>query len=282
MAGLSISQRNHHLLLVPFAYAFFSRMHLRGFVFNAATLWMPGLILVLALRDNLSIDGGALENIARYFAAYLAFISVYEIGYLINDTWGTRHDKTPRRRIPVDYGAIFCVAFVAVRIAVVLLMADWLGILELPIFWLLMAALIATIILHNTLKREEFKLFSFLQMSMLRFSMPVLLATSGEGALPVLLVALCGFSFPRFLTYQDSKGRLRLPERKAADFAFFGHLCFAPLILLIFATSGELAVLLAWGYFLLFGLALALVARSGAAEALRHSSSGDTSTQDPK
>lgn len=242
-----ITQRNHALLLVPFLYAFFSRMKgLRGFGFNALTLWAPGLILTYGITGQ----------VAPYALGYLAFISLYELGYLMNDTWGLRHDSTPRRRIEVTYSAPFLLAFVAIRAGTILTMGHLLGLLANPGFWGVLALLGAAILAHNLLRREEFKMMTFFQMSLMRFATPILLAT-GLAQVPwVLITGALLFVFPRLLTYQDSKARLTIPERKQPDFALINTALTAPAIGLTYLISHEPAVLATWAYYLAFAAAL--------------------------
>lgn len=247
-ANKFITERNHFILLVPFLYAFFSRMRgLRAFGFNAVTLWGPGLLLTALVLDDFSV--GAL---AGYFAGYLVFISVYELGYLMNDTWGLRHDETPRRRIAVDYRPAFFVLFVAIRLGVVLSLGLWIGAMSGLWFWALLGLLVVAILAHNLVVRQEFKMATFFQMSLMRFSIPVFIPTAMEEGAIVLLIGCLFFVFPRFLTYLDSKNRLRIPERKQPGFLFAIVAIFAPVVVLISVSTGETLVLFAWAYFMTY------------------------------
>lgn len=251
-ANSFITERNYSILLAPFLYAFFSRMRgLRAFVFNAVTLWGPGLLLTALLLDGFSV--GAL---AGYFAGYLIFISIYEVGYLMNDTWGLRHDETPRRRIDVEYSSAFFVLFIAIRLVVVLSLGLWVGALSSLWFWALLSLLVLAIVTHNIIVRQEIKMATFFQMSLMRFSIPVFIPTAMEKGAIVLLLGCLFFVFPRFLTYLDSKNRLRIPERKQPSFLPLVYLIFAPIILLISVSTGETLVLLTWAYFMTYACLL--------------------------
>lgn len=247
MTSSFVTERTRAVLWVPFLYAFFSRMQgLRGFGFNAATLWVPGGIITASSLDG--AEAGIWGSVLQYAEGYLVFICVYELGYIMNDTWGLRHDTTPRRRIQVNMDLRFVVVFVAVRVAVVALIAGFAGYLFAPWFLAIMGALIATLLLHNLLSREEFKLTSFLQMSLLRFCTPIFVACHGDVPWSIVLVAFLLFTFPRFLTYQDAKARLRLPERKLPLFGFGHQLCVAPLIGLMAWAEPGAGFLYAWAY----------------------------------
>lgn len=247
-----ITERNHFILLVPFLYAFFSRMRgLRAFGFNAVTLWGPGLLLTVLLLDDFS--GSAPSG---YFAGYVIFISIYELGYLMNDTWGLRHDETPRRRIDVDYRPVFFALFVAIRLVVVLAFGLWVGAVSGLWFWALLGLLVLAILAHNLVVRQELKMATFFQMSLMRFSIPVFIPTSMEKGAIVLLIGCLFFVFPRFLTYLDSKNRLRIPERKQPGFLLAIYAVFVPVVLLISVSTGETLVLFAWAYFMTYACLL--------------------------
>ena len=259
MPRSSPSERHRAALLVPFLYAYLTRMKgARGFVFNAATLWGPGLILTAGLGGM-----GPAGAVPAYAGGYLAFICLYELGYLANDSWGLRHDSTPRRRLGFAPSPGFAAAFVAIRIAVVLALAAWWGGLAEGWFWVAVGALVAAMLAHNLLVREEFKPLTFFQMSTLRFATPVVLATGGAQAPAVLAAGMLLFVFPRLLTYLDAKDRLRLPERRAPGFALGLQLLAAPLVAVLAWAAGSWAVVLAWAWLLVFAGAVALAGRMG-------------------
>ena len=237
------------ILLMPFGYAFVSRYHWpRDFVVNALTAWVPGLILVAHLGD-LTYGAAAMT----YLLGYLAFISIYEVGYLANDTFGLRHDPTPRRRVELIPSTGFTLAFVAIRLTVLLVAAAALGVAMVGLYWAFIAALVAALIAHNSLRAVEMKFYTFLQLSLLRFSLPVLplLIIAGDtvAILIVFATALLLFSLPRFLTYLDAKGRLSLPERKARSYHLRTHIAVFPLITLLTILTTEPApmICLVWG-----------------------------------
>lgn len=244
-ANRLITERNYFILLVPFFYAFFSRMRgLRAFGFNAVTLWTPGILLTSLVLDDFSG-----KTISNYFAGYFIFISIYELGYLMNDTLGLRHDETPRRRIAVDFSIAFYVLFFISRLLLVLAISLWIGVLSSLWFWALLGILSLAILAHNLVIRQEIKPATFFQMSLMRFSLPIFIPTAMEEGLIVLAVGSLFFVFPRFLTYMDSKNRLNIPERKQPNFLVRVYFAFFPVVLLISIASGEKLALLIWVYF---------------------------------
>lgn len=244
-----ITQRNYFFLLLPFLYAFFSRMKgLRGFAFNAMTAWVPGILLVALHADSLDAWGAAV----RYGLGYLAFISIYELGYLANDTWGLQKDETPRRRIAVDFSMLFVLLFVAGRLGLAFGLAVYLGVWGTSWFFGLLVATFLVIGLHNLVSVQSVKFETFIQMSAIRFSFPVLLASEAASAVVTVLVGLAFFALPRLFTYQYSKGRLNLPERSEVWYSLANVAAMLPLVLVIFSMSDQASVLVLWGYFLTF------------------------------
>jgi hypothetical protein len=235
----------------------------RGFSFNALTAWVPGILLVL-LQDE-SIGWSAL---VRYAFGYIIFISMYELGYLANDTWGLRKDETPRRRICVDFSNLFFLLFVCVRVAVVILLASLLGILDASWFHGILIATILVIALHNLVTTQSVKFITFIQMSAIRFSAPVLIATGSSSVATTLISGLMFFALPRLLTYQYSKGRLNLPERTEAWYALANMAAMGPMVVVAYALFAEPNVVVVWMYFLLFQFGYFVVARGKAGNLL--------------
>ncbi len=72
-----------YFALIPIVYTFVTRLNTaREFLYVVATRWIPGVWLVSRLGHfDLPTAAGL------YAIGYLAFMCVYEIGYLANDTW---------------------------------------------------------------------------------------------------------------------------------------------------------------------------------------------------
>ncbi|MHA6265722.1 hypothetical protein ACXYMP_02490 [Aliiroseovarius sp. CAU 1755] len=249
------TNRTRLLLWLPFAYAFTSRYHWpRDFVVNALTAWVPGVFLTSLLGGL-----GAAQALGAYALGYLVFISIYELGYLANDSYGLHHDPTPRQRVDLTLRPMFLVGFVGVRLATIGVAASLLGVVGSALFWAALGTLVVTLVAHNTLRSIELKFYSFLQLSLLRFSLPVFPALVVEGRQAAVLLVLCTglmlFSLPRFLTYLDAKGRLNLPERKALQYHLKAHLTVAPMVFLLAFISAEPAPLwcLGWLVFVQLG-----------------------------
>lgn len=246
-----------YLALVPYLYSVHTRVHgLRDHLANAVTAWVPGMILLIFLRDL-----GFASAVFHYFVGFAAFISLYEIGYLMNDTMGLRRDVVARDRLGyrVKRGYIFL--FAVIRIALFLAIVITTGLGEHPGYLVACAALAAVILAHNTVPQVELKFASFLQMSVLRFFLPIypglLLGGSGSAALVVLATGVFCFSYPRLLTYQESKDRLSLPERRKPWFHFQSMALTLPAVLTIVGLSSQIAPLIVWAWLCFVGLAAA-------------------------
>ncbi len=251
-ANRYITERNYFVLLVPFLYTYFSRMRgLRAFGFNAITLWFPGILLTYLIDKE-----DFLGTIYTYFAAYLVFISVYELGYLLNDTWGLRHDETPRRRIDIDYHISFFVTFFLIRIFSIVALSFWISVFFELWFWTILFLLSIAILMHNFVILQEIKIATFFQMSLMRFSIPIIISTELHNSIAVLFSGCIFFVLPRLLTYLDSKKRLRIPERKNPSFLMKFYLIFAPFVFLLSFVSGEALAIWVWLYFLTYACLL--------------------------
>lgn len=246
MPKLFITEQNKSLLFIPFFYALASRYHWpRDFIVNAVTAWVPGIILVYCFTDLAIIP-----SVGVFLLGYIVFICIYEIGYIANDTYGLLYDPTPRARVSIHFDARFFVVFVLCRLAVFLGATFMFDLWSEPMFWVSYMALAAVLILHNTLKKIELKFLTFLQLSTLRFCLPVLFCLEhyGSAADTMLVISLAIFTFvyPRFITYLDAKGRLDLPERKFAAFPMLSLLVAAPIVAVLTVFSTTFAPLFVW------------------------------------
>ena len=185
-----------------------------------------------------------------FFVGYLLFICMYEVGYLANDSYGLKNDPTPRQRLTINFKFFFVLIFVLLRIMLFLGITVWFDFIANPLFWISYISLSIVIVLHNTLRRVELKFFTFIQLSLLRFSLPVfsvlLIFDRPADILVTFLTGLMLFTYPRVMTYMDAKGRLSIPERKGTDFLLLCHLTTLPFLFLVSAASQTLAPIYAW------------------------------------
>lgn len=249
------------LTLVPYFYMAHTRApRLRDHLANAATGWVPGFLMLWLMTDL-----GTVGALAWYAIGYAAFICLYEIGYLMNDTLGLRHDVVARDRLGFKVGPSYVAAFAIIRATVFAAVLMGAGLLWSSAYLIACGALASVTIAHNTLRRVELKFTSFLQMSVLRFFLPVypgLLAAEPAGAAVVLITGVFFFSYPRLLTYQEAKDRLFMPERREPFFHFQSMLMTFPIAVAISAVSGEVAPLAVWLWLCFVGLVASRIQRS--------------------
>jgi len=235
-------------LLVPMLYLVGTRMNsLKALVSNAATAWIPGVAITYVWSGNTFS-----WSVGAYALSYLAFVSIYEVGYFVNDTLGTRRDETPRHRLHGEVSGTFSVAFVAIRLATFVGIAALMSFPESLPWMTACGALFALIVLHNWLASSALKAATFIQMSALRFSIPILPLVPGPRCGDVLLLGLLHFAYPRFITYLEAKGRLRIPERRTARYALGSQILMAPAFAVLCAVAGSWLPLGIWVYYATF------------------------------
>ena len=249
--------QNRVLLQVPFYYLAMTRMNsLKGLVSNASSAWLPGVLVVTFLSDY-----SFLEAALHYVFTYLAFVSIYEVGYLVNDTLGTKHDETPRHRLKMKLASFEILIFVLIRVAALVVIAHLYDLFSNPAWSVSVLALVVVIVMHNTIASSALKAASFLQMSMLRFSLPIIPHVGNDAVPAVLLLAIFHFVYPRFITYLDSKERLKIPERKTSRYGAQVQLLLLPTFFLLSVLMNHALPLVIWLYYLLFQFLRFLIER---------------------
>lgn len=217
------------LTLVPFGYFAVTRItSLRDLAYLIATSWLPAIWLLFRLA-GLDMTRSALT----FVIGYVAFISVYELGYLVNDAWDSKRSDEGRPRKGFRLGTVYILVFVAVRIglwAAIGALTGWFNSLT----WIAgFAALTIALAQHNLVGWKELRLATFYELAVLRFTLPILAVMPAADLGTLLIVALLPYSFPRLLAYMESKDMLRLEKRREAKFGFLLQLSFTPLMLLL-------------------------------------------------
>lgn len=243
--NISASERLPAWTLVPFAYYAATRLKsARDLAYLVFSSFVPAIWIILRETDLTA------ANVLTGFAlGYLAFIAIYEIGYLANDHWDAARDPEGRQR---GGGAslLFVAVFVLVRLALWLAIAWSYGWLANPIWLAGYAALAAVLVLHNILRLPALRLATFTQLAALRFALPVVALLDSSGQLALLLSAVLIYVPLRWLAYADSKGLLAMKDRKNSGFgalylALGLPLCALASLILRSTTILEVALLLA-------------------------------------
>lgn len=229
------------LALIPFGYLAVTRLGRgRDWAYLVASGWVPAAWI--AQRWG----GGA----AEFVPGYLAFIAVYEIGYLVNDAYDAPRDPRGRRRIDWPLAAGWIAGFVGLRLAV------WAGIgvatgwIAQPLWLGLFAALGVVFALHNLVPVGALRIATFAQLATLRFIAPIAggLALGQVGM--TLALALVTYTHFRLLAYLDGKGVLVLPARARPDFGLGQMALFLPILGLMALAGADTVPLEVGGYFL--------------------------------
>jgi hypothetical protein len=233
------------VMLIPFGYTVLTRIQRpKDFLYLLATQILPGILLLYWLDASL----GAMAAPA-YLLGYLAFISIYELGYLANDGWDARRSAAGRRRLDFDVSLPFCGLFVVIRLALfatLLVAAPERS--ELPAILAGFTTLAAVFLVHNLAQGLAVKLATFTQLAILRFTLPVTFTLGTADLLQVIAISVLYYLPFRLLTYLESKGKLLMPERQASTFGLYYMATMSPLCLLLAHATADLIYLVLLGF----------------------------------
>ncbi len=157
-------------------------------------------------------------SLPRAFACYVAFIALYEIGYIYNDLVASGGREDERLRGPQGAGRSWIGAWVAVRVGTFLAVTLVLGMEVAPAWWLFFGGLGLVFTAHNLLQEKEQKTATFLWLAWFRFSAPVAFVVESSQRMGVALAAVGLYGSFRLLGYMDSKGLLKMKTRREMRF----------------------------------------------------------------
>ncbi|MBI3220363.1 MAG: hypothetical protein HYZ44_12695 [Bacteroidetes bacterium] len=242
---------------LPFFYFQNTRLNNRkAFVFHAAYEWLPAALLAFYYFSSAS----TLVSVILY---YLAFISVYEIGYVINDQQA--HEEKEGRKRSEQLNAFQLTTFIAIRLIVFLIITTLQSQMQSTLWWGWYLLLAIQFAWHNLLTLRSLKAVTFSFLAFSRFFSPIIMliptAISASLALPVFL----NYVLFRLFTYLDSKDLLRNFERKSGAYYRGYYLLIIPFSILIAYLYQSWIPLALNGYYLLIGLAFSLLPSSAKA-----------------
>lgn len=214
------------LYLLPFAYFIDTRLRKGGhWPFQIFYEWIPTLLVAAAFGSE-----HVGSNLIRWGLSYAAFISIYEIGYLVNDLVVARFERSGNLRGPQESGWWWLATWIAARCVIFGLLTFLLGVTTSAAWWTFYAAVATALIVHNVLRSAELRSITFIALAWLRFMAPVMFVLPDRLVPGIALAALFPYAAFRLFAYLDSKELLRMPRRKTATFrlaAFLGPLVVA-------------------------------------------------------
>ena len=232
--------------LLPFTYFYDTRLRTGSVSFHVIFEWLAAVVLALAV--------GAADPVQALTAAglsYLAFISLYEIGYLVNDLFASRKEAGGRQRGPQDAGGVWVAAWFVSRLVVFMFATVLMGKLAALEWWSYFAALCVVFALHNGLADREFKAATFIWLAWLRFMAPVMFVVQDTQRLGVGLAAAMAYASFRMFGYLNSKGLLQMPGRQRPGFRLFFFLMPLAGTLALWPYDGARGFMVLSGYFAL-------------------------------
>jgi hypothetical protein len=250
---------NQLLFLFPFGYFLKTRLNtLSAWLFHGYAEYLLGFLLLL--YSGLS----PIEAFKNFVPGYLAFISIYEIGYIFNDFVSVRFEKNPRKRLSSwNPSSALIMLWVLIRVAFFLAISYYLGVSDNRQWLLFYLSLVIVFALHNSLNKKGYKIFTFVSLAFIRFYAPVFLFLSTGMLLQTLAGVFIHYILFRTITYIDSKDLLRIPDRNSLSFKTAFYALFIPLSGLISILSINWLCLWINLYFLVFWGALLLANKMG-------------------
>ncbi len=199
--------------LVPFSWFWSTRLRHGSIGFHAVFEWLAAVVLIVALATG-AVGASLLAGVL----GYLAFISLYEIGYIANDLVMAPREVGGRKRGPQGASAMWIALWMGSRALVFLAVTLFAGKAGSASWWGYFAALATVFAFHNGLGDKELKAGTFLWLSWFRFMAPVVFAVPSEYVLGIGLGCAMSYSAFRQFGYLDSKGLLNMPGRKSPRF----------------------------------------------------------------
>lgn len=160
-----------YFIFIPFFYFIQTRIVLSiNFLFQYFLEIVTSIIIFLFLFKPFYLDA-----LTLFLFYYLAFISVYEIGYFINDTISTKYENKPNKRLDNKQSFLFIFFFIITRLIVFILISFYLDLENNYIWWFFYTFLILIFTFHNLLSKIYYRIATFQILAFLRFIAPFFL-----------------------------------------------------------------------------------------------------------
>ncbi|QIX62523.1 hypothetical protein HER32_15585 [Hymenobacter sp. BT18] len=239
--------------LLPYTYFYGSRV--KGLKYNLYYLIIDWFVPFVFLTYCLNLDWQ--QALLKFVLAYLAFISIYEIGYLGNDVYSVRTETNPRRRVKdFDPSDATVGIWVLVRVAAFVGISWYLDVLTNPLWLAFYGVLAVFFYLHNVLKEKELKVMTFVNLAFVRYFAPIFIFLTPEQLMLFAAPVFLNYVFYRTLMYIDSKGMLNMPSRRLPSYKVNYYLLAGGVSLLLSLMGHSWVPLAVTGYYLAFWLAV--------------------------
>lgn len=230
---------------IPFLYFQNTRLNnSKAFFFHFAYEWLPAIVIAFYYSP-------LLDTLLDIWLYYLSFISIYEIGYVVNDLIAhvepvarQRTTRLPIYQLLVFVGIRLLIFLVITRIQLQTYSEFWWG-------WYFFLAL--QFALHNVLKVTSLKTITFSYLAFARFFSPIVMLLPFAVISPLLLPVVLNYVVFRLFTYMDSKDMLINFDRKSNSY-YIGY------YLLLFSFSALLSYLFKTWVPIVFNLYYLIVA----------------------
>lgn len=202
--------------LLPFTYFQFSRLNKWKYVvYHFILEWLPAIFLALYYNNF------APQVLTTLFLNYLAFICIYEIGYLTNDFFSEKFEDAPRGRMSnFSGGQTIIWILIIFRLCVFVFLTFFLNVQTNTFWWLFFGSMLATFIFHN-LRLRDYRISSFFSLSVFRFIAPLILCLPPEIVKMLFGVIMLNYSLFRTITYIENKNIVELPQKNETNFKLF-------------------------------------------------------------
>jgi hypothetical protein len=239
--------------LLPYTYFYGSRV--KQLKYNLYYLIIDWAVPFALLTYFTNYDWQS--ALVHFVLAYLAFISIYEIGYLGNDVYSVRKEDKPRRRVKdFDPSDAVVLLWIAVRLAAFGLISWYLQVLTNPLWLAFYLVLAIFFYLHNALKDKELKVMTFVNLAFIRYFAPIFIFLTPAQLMLLAAPIFLNYVFYRTLMYMDSKDLLHMPSRRAPAYkvTYYGLALGVSVILSLMGQSWVPVAITA--YYLLFWTAV--------------------------
>lgn len=220
---------------LPFSYFYFSRIKsFLGLIFLFSWEIIPNLIILIVLNQS-----GLHEGCLSFVKGYAVFISFYELGYIMNDTFSMKKEEDGRQRLGTFIpNKIQLFVMIALRLFLFLGVSWYAGFWEIALFYYFYIALGLVFILHNVLKNKDLKVLTFVNLAILRFFAPCIFFIKSYLLVQLLYPVLLFYVLYRTLSYMDSKDLLMMKTKESDIFkvAYFGLFL---LLSLVFSLASQ-------------------------------------------